>query len=325
MSTRDIFYYAVGIAFIISLLIAFFFSSTIAIIIIYNWRSRCKSVSNFLTVNSCICYILFVLSLFIQVPTLFQNNEQDANNPFSTWCRFRGCFFLIICIIKMLSYTVHAISRYFIIVLHQHRQLLTYGANAIMIGLSWIVGTFIGCAVLISSTAFQYEHESRMCLMSSKVFYTSFSTMSVVFFIPMNTIIILYVLILRHTTRVNHIQSNINTRRKNQRDLKVYQNILRVLCIIIIGGTPYTVSMIVNKFGSIPWPFYSISILFIALATTIECAAMFFVNKDVKAIFYTKLAVGHNKVTQTATVGPTITLDYRRRDLNHATIAQVKA
>ncbi|UJR25770.1 hypothetical protein I4U23_007124 [Adineta vaga] len=318
MNAEDIFYIIIGIIFIFLLLITAFFSSTISIIIVIHWRLRCKSISNFLTVNSCIGYLLFVVSSAFHIPFLFQNNEQAENDSFSTWCRFRGCFFLVGCVVKTLSYFVQGISRYFITVLYKHRQLLTYRINATMVCFNWIVGVFIGCSMLISPVAFQYEHESRMCVLSSKTFHTSFALMVAAFVIPINTIVILYGLILRHSTHANRIQLNAANRGNNKRNIKVFQNILMILGVVIVGGTPYLSSILINKFSAVPWPLYSISILFIALAAAVESVIIFFTNTEVKAIFCAKIGIRQTEITRVKTFIVTAKVIPGHSNLNNA-------
>jgi hypothetical protein len=69
--------------------------------------------------------------------------------------------------------------------------------------------------------------------------------MTIAFAIPTSVIIILYVLILRHITGANHVQPSTVTRGNNKRNLKVFQNILMLLAIVIIGGTPFILSIII--------------------------------------------------------------------------------
>ncbi|CAF1300211.1 unnamed protein product [Adineta steineri] len=206
----------------------------------------------------------------------------------------------------MFSYLIQAISRYFITVLHKHRQLLTYRTNIIMIILNWTFPVIIACSFLISPIGFQYESESHFCTLTSKVFHTSFTLMAVAFVIPVNTIIMLYVLILRHTTHTNRVQPSTITKKNNKRNLKVYRNILMLLGIVLIGGTPYLLCILINKFSATPWPLYSMAVLFITLASIVESITIFVTNKDVKRIVYAKINIFQVEKTQTFTIETTM-------------------
>ena len=155
------------------------------------WRFHCRSISNLLTVNSCIAYLVFVIAVSNQIPCLFQSNEQQNNSRITTLCKIRGFLVALTSITKVLSYLAQAISRYFITVLYKHKKLLTYRVNVIVIILNWIFGIIISSGFLISPVAFQYEPESRLCTLTSRVFFTSFSLTTIGFVIPVNIIVIL--------------------------------------------------------------------------------------------------------------------------------------
>ncbi|CAF1266812.1 unnamed protein product [Adineta steineri] len=180
-----------------------------------------------------------------------------------------------------------------------------------MIIFNWTFGIIIACSFLISPIGFQYESESHLCVLTSKVFHTSFTLMVVAFVIPVNIIIVLYALILKHTTHTNRVQPSTITRKNNKRNLKVYRNILMLLGIVLIGGTPYLLCILINKFSATPWPLYSISILLIMLSAAVESITIFLTNRDVKKIFYAKLSIYQTEEMQTFTTTqiPTITIN----------------
>jgi hypothetical protein len=74
-----------------------------------------------------------------------------------------------------------------------------------------------------------------------------------------------------------------------KRNLKVFHNILISVCIIIVCGTPFVVSIIINAISKTPWMFYSIIVLSISLAISLESIVLFFTTKGVKEIFYAKI------------------------------------
>jgi hypothetical protein len=115
--------------------------------------------------------------------------------------------------------------------------------------------------------------------------------MIVAFVIPVNIIVTLYGLILWRTTRVNRVQPNSVIIRNNKRNIKVFQNILMLLMIVIVGGTLYLLCTIFNTRTGIPQPLYSISLLFILLSAAVESVTIFFTNKEVKTIIYTKIGI----------------------------------
>ncbi len=59
--------------------------------------------------------------------------------------------------------------------------------------------------MLSMKKAYQYEPESRLWALISKVFLTSFIPVVILFFIHVSTIILLYGIILWHTTRIHRV------------------------------------------------------------------------------------------------------------------------
>ena len=285
-STEDnqTFFLVMGILFMIVALATALFSLITLTTIITSWRPHCRSVSNFLVGNSCLATLVFDITISIQITYLFHINPYENSDYPTTFCRIRGFLFLLGCIAKVCSYLIQAISRYFVTILYKRKNLLTYRTNATLILASWIYSLILACGMLISPVAFQYEIESRLCVMTSKVFHTSFTLMIFAFVIPVNIIICLYGSILWHTFRSNQIQPNAVQRRNNKRNIKVFQNILILLGIVLVGGSPFLFSIIINRIGQTPWPWYLISVFFIVLSTTVESFVVLFTNKEVKRV-----------------------------------------
>lgn len=301
MEGNEIFYIIIGVIFVLVIISIAVLSSIVLLTIICNWRAKCRSTSNLLIINSCVTFLFFAFTLSIQTPFLFHANPSLADDPYTVFCRIRAFLLLLACLAKVLSYLTQAISRFFINVLHKHRSLLTYRTNGIMIFVNWLVSLIIAAATLISPVAFQYESESRFCLLTTKVFHTSITLMIIAFLIPVVIIIILYGIILRNSTRLNRIQPNNSIMRNNKRDLKVFRNILLLLVIIITCGTPFLLSIIINKIADTPWPLYSIAILFIALSSAAEVLAIFLTHRDIKTILYGNRVGRRRRIQTTAT------------------------
>ena len=299
MEDEDIFYVTIAVVFILIIVITTFFSLTILFTLIRNWRRKCRSVLNLFIINSCIAFLLLMFAYAIQTPYLFFNDEQQIYTPHSIFCRIRAFLFLFACVAKVCTYLIQAISRFFVTVLYKHRTLQTYRTNGIIILIGWLFSAILSSSMFISPNSFQFEAESRLCFLTSKVFPTSFTLMLIAFVIPVNIIIVLYGIILRHTTRANRVQPSNQTIRNNKRDVKVFQNILFLLAIVILGGTPFLLSILINQIADTPRPFYLISILCIGLSCAVEIVAIFFMNKEVKTIVYTKFGLLQRTEIQT--------------------------
>jgi hypothetical protein len=59
---------------------------------------------------------------------------------------------------------------------------------------------------------------------------------------------------------------------------------------VIVSGTPYFLSVIINGIIEGPWVLYPMAVIFIAMAAAMESLAIFFTNDQVKKLFYKKIS-----------------------------------
>jgi hypothetical protein len=289
MTTNSSFFTTTAVLFVCFALIIIIFSSMIIIIIITNWQSQCRSITNLLACNSCVTLIFFAVTVFIQIPFIIQNDPLQSHTINTTFCKTHGFLIIFATSVKTYSYLIQAISRFFITILHKHRFLLTFRTNWFMIITSWIISGIIAGGMLISPVAYQYEPESRLCFISTKVFLTSCIAIVIIFFVTVDTVIVLYGIILWHSTRYRRIHPNSTSTLRAKRNIQVFKKILIFISILVVGGTPYLLSVILNVIDKAPWPLYSISILCIALSAAVDSIALLFTNEQVKKIFFAKL------------------------------------
>lgn len=283
---NDDYFVFIGVIFIFLTLLTFFFSSITILIILLNWKHQCRSLNNLFACNSSASLFFYAIGITIQIRYIFQTDDQ-RNTRIA--CKLHAFIYVYACAVKCFSYLIQAISRWFITVHYRHRKLLEFRTNTIIILASWVVA-FVSTALLfIFPTAYQYEPECRLCVLTSKVFFTSFIPAMIIFFIPACTITILYGIILRHTIHVHRIHPAGFNRITSKRNVQVYRNILVLLGIVLTGGTPYFLSVILNGLTKGPWILYSIAVIFIGLAAAMESLAIFLTNHQVKKLFFKKI------------------------------------
>ena len=280
---RETFFIITSTIFIILTLITIIFALTIIIIVVYNWKGQSRSITNLLTCNSSATLLYHSIATIIEISFFPRTCHMTTN-----FCKICGFIYFSSCTTRAYSYLIQSISRYFITICYKHRSLLTFRINWILILFNWTIGGIIATFMFTIPFAFQYESESRMCLLTSKVFLSSFIGVMIVFCIPFIIIILLYTLILHHTTR-NQLNLNTFSTLRLKRNLKVFQNILIAVCIFAIGGIPYLISVIINLLNEVPWPLYTLSVLFISLSGTLESLTLFFTNTQVKTVFCTMI------------------------------------
>ena len=302
MDNGETFYTVIGIIYVFVLITTAVFSALTMLIFMCNWKAHYRSTTNLLIINSTIAFLTFSLAFSSQITYLFHPNEHETNNILTTSCRIRGYVCLIACVVKTSAYLSQAFSRYFITVLNQHRRLLTFRTHIIMIIMNWLYSMILSSLMLISPIAFQYEVESRFCILTGKIFDTSFTLMCLAFVVPVWIIILLYGLIVWHMTCIDRTRLNAASIKNNKRNVKVFQNILVLILIVVVGGTPYLSLIILNCILTVPWPLYSISILCIAFSACIESVTIFFTNEDIRKILSAKMTYWQRYHIRTAIV-----------------------
>ncbi|UJR25777.1 hypothetical protein I4U23_007130 [Adineta vaga] len=208
----------------------------------------------------------------------------------STFCQFYGFFTLYTAGTHIFTYLAQAIFRYFSTVLYRRKILLTFRLNIIIILLGWIIPFNVTGSLLALSSTYQYEPESRICFSSTKQFLPSVIISSIIFFMPLLTIVALYGLILWNLTQYNRDQTTSINHIRYKRNMKVFHNILISVCIILVCGIPYILSVITNAIGQSPWILYSMTILSISLATTLDSIVLFFTTDKIREIFNEKIS-----------------------------------
>lgn len=285
MIIHESFFIITAIVFACFDFITIVFTVICIIIITTNWRSECRSIANLLTCNSCAAILFYAIVNSIQIPFIFQDHLIQLQITNTIFCQIRAFLITYATAAKAYSYLIQAISRFFIIFNHKRRFFLTFRFNWIMIIISWMVSGIIAGGMFISPLAYEYEPESHLCSHSTKNFLTSFLAIVIIFFVTTNTTVILYGISFFYTLRYNRVNPNRTNMLNTKRNMKVFRKIFIFINILIIGGIPYLLLVILNCIGKTSWPLYSLSILFIAFAAAIESIAFLFTNKQAKGIF----------------------------------------
>lgn len=116
------------------------------------------------------------------------------------------------------------------------------------------------------------------------------------------------------------------TIQNNKRNLKLIRNILKLLAVVIIGGTPYFLSIIINRISQTSRLLYSISFLCMVCSALVESAIIFFANDDIKKILSTKICCYSHCQRRQREIVPTpmgIGFTYRLNKNREPIIAQI--
>jgi hypothetical protein len=283
------FFIIIGVLYAIFAFITITFSLTVIIIIVYNWRSKCRSTANLFTCHSSVALLFYATTLSIQIPFVIQSDPLHVDEMNTSFCKIRSFIATYATLVKAYSYLVMAISCFFITILYKRRVLLSFRVNWIVIITSWIFSGIITIGTYLSPLAYAYELESGLCFLTTKHFVTSFTVVTLVFVLTLGTIIILYGIIIWHITRYNRIDPNSRRTLRAKRNMKVFRKVFLFISILLVGGTPYFLCSLLHRIGLAPWPLYAIAHLFISFSAALESIALLFTNGQVKIILLNKL------------------------------------
>ncbi|CAF0883792.1 unnamed protein product [Adineta steineri] len=268
---------------------------SLIIIICVSMNNTLQSVSTLLSCNSCalglfyfIFHTFYIILAFYPLPTYRQN---------SILCQIIGYLYSVTCCGISWSHAILASNRLCYSLFSQYRWLLTYTFAWCLIAIHWIL-TFTLPFPFIFFDAYQYQYESRICILTTKK--TSTSLMGVILFynIPFTVTIIVYILVWCHARRSN------NTRlARNARNLAIMRHILTLVIIDTICGHPYITLILLDYLGKATKEWYLFVSFFITLSVTANMCAIFIFNRKLRKMLCSKWIDWRGSPSNTSTTG----------------------
>lgn len=240
-----------------------------------------QSVATLLSCNSCalglfyfIFHTFYVILAFYPLPTYRQN---------SVVCYIIGYMYSVTCCGISWSHAVLASNRLCYSLFSRRRWLLTYTFAWYLIAIHWIL-TFGLPLPLIFFDAYQYQHESRICILTTR--QTSTSLIGVVLFynIPFTMVIVVYILVWCHAR-----QSTNGLISRTTRDLAIMRHILTLVIIDLVCGHPYMTLILLDYLGIAAKEWYLLVSVFITLSVTANMCAIFIFNRKLRKLLCMKL------------------------------------
>jgi hypothetical protein len=185
---------------------------------------------------------------------------------------------------------------------------MTYTFAWYLIAIHWTL-TFGLPLPLIFFKAYQYQTESRICILTTR--QTSTSLLGVVLFynIPFTGIIVVYILVWFHARRSPNIAVS-----RGKRDLAIMRHILTLVIIDIVCGHPYMTLILLDYLGIAAKEWYLSVTTFITFSVTANMCAIFIFNRKLRQLLcsrcnYWNLSLSNSSPTTSATI-PMRTLTY---------------
>jgi hypothetical protein len=268
-------------------------------IIIVAINHRCRTVANLLICNTAAGAIMY--SIYEITVVSYSLREDWFQNQ--SGCVFRAYLCAALAMVVSVSYAVHSISRLFHTVLYKHKYLLSWRTHWFLIIINYVLAILGPIPPIFMSNGYVLEPESRLCIPTTKTFYSSMYIVSTVFLIPFSTISIVYGIIFYHarqstrrvvafaSDRTNNATTNNSTVPNFKREMKLMRNISILVNILACGGTLYLILVLwhVTQRQPPPEPLDLISMTMIAVASAAKMVALFFMSKEIKNIAFAYL------------------------------------
>jgi hypothetical protein len=189
----------------------------------------------------------------------------------------------------MYSYLLQSISRLFFSVLStRYRWLISLKTHVILIFIEWLIVFLAPLPSLITKDI--YFRPGFLCWVPEICKLHVAYTIGTYYIIPTVLIVIIYIIIyvqIRRTGINTRIKKSA-TQRKQNRDLEVLRTIMILFSIYILGGVPsglYIVTSIEL--------FYSIGLVSITFAFTIEKAVLILIDREIRNIVKKFFTIRH--------------------------------
>ncbi|CAF3997770.1 unnamed protein product [Adineta steineri] len=263
---------------------------TICIVII---NRQCHDVTNLLGCNTCTTAIFYYIIIIIMC--IYGLREDWAFN--SPQCAFRGYCYTVSIALICNSFAIQAISRLFFAVFYKYRYLHNYRTHYIMIIIHWSISFLASSIPFFIESSYGLEKESRACVLTTKVFAGSMYAGVIVCLIPLNTVTIVYAIILyrvRQSTRritmivpttLNGVHRNNIATPNMKREIKIMQQMSTQSSLMSGGGLLMFFLCIWYKIQhSAPEVLYLLAITLITICVTLLTITQFIMNTKVKNI-----------------------------------------
>ena len=257
----------IAVLIFLGMVIAFVYIMTIRM------NKSLQNMASLLSCNSCavglfyfIFHTFYIVLAYYPLPTYRQN---------SILCHVIGYMYSVTCCGISWSHAVLAMNRLCYSLLSNKRWLLTYTFAWRLIALHWLI-TFLLPLPLLFFDAYQYQPESRICILTTRKTSTALIGVCIFYNIPLTMMLTVYILIWCHARR----RANENNLHRTVRDYAIMRHILTLVVIDMVCGHPYMTLIVLDYLGRATKEWYLIVSLFITLSVTANMCAIFIFHRE---------------------------------------------
>jgi hypothetical protein len=219
-----------------------------------------------LIANSCLAELLLASDMLWMVIFAFENDLKKIQYEDSL-CSFRGYLSYSLCALQNYSYFLQAAYRYITIV-HPTRLFWQSSRTQIfLISLTWIF-SFLFAVPFIFTGEIIYNVENQICQLPLRFSFALIFVTLCLYIIPILMIIFIYLKLIRYVKRMSKRITPINILSRAKRELKMIQQIVLLVSILLMLGLPYITFILISFFTIPPKYHFRIAVIFVDISLT---------------------------------------------------------
>jgi hypothetical protein len=240
---------------ILTIILDFLFISIIIL------DKTCHTVSMILIANTYFTQLLAAINLLSMSIFAIQNDVQHSQY-YDSLCIFRGYVSPSSCGMIIYSFLLQAIHRYTTAVYPTRLFWQSKRTHIILICASWIFCLLYPLAFLFTSII-TYNIDNQLCEVQLGVNYAIILTAVCAYMVPISILMYLYLRLMLYVKAMSNRVTVANTLSRAQRELKMMQQTVMFLSVLLILGMPYLIFVLMSLFTTPPK--YSFRIAYFSL------------------------------------------------------------
>ncbi len=217
------------------------------------------------------CLNVAIMHVYSLCGEFYENTNFD-----SWWCHVHAYILHVgVCSIYY-SYLLQAFFRFFRVVLYQYRRLQSFQCMLGFILIEWLI-SFLWMMLILFLNDFEYISQNYYCQISFSDFRGLLTAVSVIYFGPTFTSVIIYIYIMYHLKHMTTSRIQQNRTRSNQRDLIVLRRIIILIVSVLFLSLPILIIWLLYLFTDylnplsyhLEWLLFAISSSILSLASAI--------------------------------------------------------
>ncbi|CAF1186496.1 unnamed protein product [Adineta ricciae] len=260
--------------------------STIFLCIIIVDRS-CHTVPMMLVANSCLSVLVFACVLLSMSIFTLENDLKRIDYEDSQ-CIVRAYFDYVAAALVNYSFLVQALYRYTVAVYPARLFWHSAKSQLMIICITWLIGIIFPFVFIFNGKVI-YNADNQICQTPVVPSFYIVYPASCIYGVPVSAIMFIYYKLLQHVHRMKCRVVPVAKLFRAQRHLKMAQQIMIVVGILLTIGFPYALFIGMTFFTKPPKYHYRIAFLFVDVSLALVIIALFQLTQPVKSFLMKRL------------------------------------